>query len=144
MIPAENVEMLLQLHTVHLLVIVCSPVAIAVCELTAGGNWWLRLSVLLLQHKISRLALPPSFLNYCSFPREVNSEGGFIVIGQIQPLVRLILRATLNSEWPENDRQFWWSFLTHFSLIKMHLSSKMPSHFFREKCIWPLKWPTLK
>ena len=72
------------------------------------------------------------------------SEGRFTVVGQILPSVKLILGVMFISEWPQNDRPFCWSFLSHFLLVKMNLSSKMTSHFFREKCLWPPKWPTLK
>ena len=73
----------------------------------------------------------------------VYSEGGFIVVGQILPSVKLILGAMILQEWGQHNRPFFWSFLSHFVFVKMHMSSERLSHFFREKCIRPPKWPTL-
>ena len=53
-----------------------------------------------LQQKFSRAAFSVPSVYYAP-------EGGFIVVGQIQPMVKLILGARSFSKWPQNDKPFW-------------------------------------
>ena len=58
------------------------------------------------------------FLIYCP-------EGGFLVVGQMLLSTKLILQ---NVSAFENDHRMTGHLEGHFSLVKMHLSSKMLSH----------------